>query len=49
MISSKRDRERRAKAIGRWFLSPKKDKTLWLNHMFPIVLVVSFIFYVYSL
>ena len=49
MISSQRDRERRVKATGRWFLNPKKYTTLWLNHIFPVALVVSFMFYIYSL
>ena len=43
------DRERRLKATGKWFKSSKLNKNLWLNHIFPVVLVVGFIFYIINL
>jgi hypothetical protein len=42
------DRERRLKATGKWFQSSIKRK-LWVNHVFPILLTVSFIFYLLTL
>jgi hypothetical protein len=41
-------RERRLKATGKWFQTVKK-KSLWLNHIFPVLLVVGFIFYIINL
>jgi|TARA_R100001509_G_scaffold160137_1_gene127508 hypothetical protein len=43
-----RARERRLKATGKWFKTVKK-KSLWLNHIFPVILVVGFIFYIINL
>tara|TARA_B100000424_G_scaffold250174_1_gene224659 strand:+ start:288 stop:425 length:138 start_codon:yes stop_codon:yes gene_type:complete len=43
-----RARERRLKATGKWFKNAKK-KSLWLNHIFPVILVVGFIFYIINL
>jgi len=42
-------RERRLKATGKWFKKNKNDKNLWVNHVFPILLTVSFIFYLLTL
>ena len=44
-----RARERRLKATGKWFKSDKKNKNLWVNHIFPVLLVVGFIFYIINL
>jgi len=41
-------RERRLKATGKWFQRSTK-KNLWVNHVFPILLTVSFIFYLLTL
>jgi len=43
-----KDRERRLKATGKWFQKASK-KNLWLNHIFPVLLIVSFIFYLFTL
>ncbi len=43
------DRKRRLKATGKWFQTPKVNRRLWLNHIFPILLVIAFIFYVVNL
>ncbi len=40
------DRDRRLKATGQWFQRGKK-KSLWTNHIFPILLLVSLINYIY--
>ena len=40
------DRERRLKATGKWF-QKTKDRTLWVNHIFPILLLISLINYIY--
>ena len=42
------DRERRLKATGKWFQGSIK-RNLWVNHLFPILLTVSFIFYLLTL
>ena len=42
-------RERRLKATGKWFKSNKQNKNLWVNHIFPVLLVVGFIFYIINL
>ena len=36
-------RIRRAKRTGYWLKPIKKDKTLWLYYIFPVVLVISLI------
>jgi len=43
-----RDRERRLKATGKWF-KKSSVKNLWANHIFPILLIVSFTFYLFTL
>jgi hypothetical protein len=43
-----RAREKRLKATGKWFQTVKK-KRLWLNHIFPVLLVLGFIFYIINL
>ena len=43
------NRQRRLKATGKWFQPSKQNKNLWLNYIFPVVLVVGFIFYVVKL
>jgi len=37
------ERKSRMKRTGHWFAPAHKDKTLWLNYIFPIVLVISLI------
>tara|TARA_Y100001970_G_C14154625_1_gene814803 strand:+ start:1093 stop:1233 length:141 start_codon:yes stop_codon:yes gene_type:complete len=44
-----RARERRLKATGKWFKSNKKTKDLWLNNIFPVLLIFGFIFYIINL
>ena len=42
------ERLRRAKRTGKYFdTSTSKPKNLWLNHIFPILLLISFFFYIY--
>tara|TARA_R100000988_G_scaffold90958_1_gene54653 strand:+ start:275 stop:412 length:138 start_codon:yes stop_codon:yes gene_type:complete len=41
-------RDRRLKATGKWFKSTKK-KSLLTNHIFPILLIAGFIFYIINL
>jgi len=43
-----KNRERRLKVTGKWFEKTKK-KSLWINNIFPIILFVSFLFYLISL
>ena len=42
------DRERRLKATGKWF-QKTKVKNLWINHIFPVLLIISLIFYLITL
>tara|TARA_R100001510_G_C7622502_1_gene183078 strand:- start:799 stop:939 length:141 start_codon:yes stop_codon:yes gene_type:complete len=42
------DRERRLKATGRWFQKPKKIDYLWVNNIFPILLLASLFFLLYN-
>jgi hypothetical protein len=42
-------RERRLKAVGRYFQPPKKIKYIWLNNIFPIVLIISLLFLIFNL
>ena len=44
MGTKERDRERRLKATGKWF-KRTETKTLWVNHIFPILLVIALINY----
>ena len=48
ILKMSRDRERRLKATGKWF-QKSKEKKLWVNHIFPVVLMISFLFYLNSL
>ena len=42
------ERLRRAKLTGKYFdTSTSKPTNLWLNHIFPIILLISFFFYMY--
>jgi len=36
------DRERRLKATGKWFAKQQRGR-LWLNYIFPVLLVISLI------
>ena len=47
-LKMSKDRERRLKATGKWF-KKSKEKKLWVNHIFPIILFISFLFYLISL
>jgi hypothetical protein len=49
MTSKQEDRLRRFRATGRWFLPNKKDKTLWLNHVFPVMLFISLLFLILNM
>ena len=41
-------RLRRAKLTGKYFdTGTSKPKNLWLNHIFPIILLVSLMLYIY--
>ena len=42
------DRDRRLKATGSWFQNPKKVKYLWVNNIFPILLLVSLFILLYN-
>jgi len=48
ILKMSNDRERRLKATGKWFQGSIK-RNLWINHVFPILLTVSFIFYLLTL
>ena len=48
ILKMNKNRERRLKATGKWFKKTKK-KSLWINNIFPIILFVSFLFYLISL
>ena len=48
ILKMNKNRERRLKATGKWFEKTKK-KSLWINNIFPIILFVSFLFYLISL
>ena len=37
-----RDRERRLRATGKWF-AKQQQKNLWINHIFPVLLVISLV------
>jgi len=49
IIKMSKDRERRLKATGRFFQPPKKIKYLWLNNIFPVVLIISLLFLIFNL
>ena len=40
--------EHNKEALNKWFQSSKK-KRLWANHIFPVLLVLGFIFYIINL
>jgi hypothetical protein len=42
------DRDRRLKATGSWFQNPKRVKYLWVNNIFPILLLVSLFILLYN-
>jgi len=41
-------RERRLKVTGKWFQKPKKINYLWVNNIFPILLLASLFFLLYN-
>jgi len=41
------ERLRRAKRTGKYFDTNTKPKNLWLNHIFPIILLISLMLYIY--
>jgi len=41
-------RERRFKATGKYFRDTKQNKYLWLNNIFPALLLVSLFFLLYN-
>ena len=43
-----RARERRLKATGKWFKKTKKPKNLWVNNIFPALLLISLFFLIYN-
>ena len=43
-----RARERRLKATGKWFKETSKPKNLWVNNIFPALLLVSLFFLIYN-
>jgi len=48
ILKMSKARDRRLKATGKWFQSVKK-RNLLTNHIFPVLLIVSFIFYIINL
>jgi hypothetical protein len=48
ILKMSKDRERRLKATGKWF-QKTKNKSLWINNIFPAILIISFIFYLITL
>jgi len=43
-----KDRERRLKATGKWF-KKNTNKNLWVNNIFPILLIISFVVYLITI
>jgi hypothetical protein len=43
-----RNRERRLKATGKWFKETTQPKKLWVNNIFPALLLVSLFFLIYN-
>jgi hypothetical protein len=43
-----RARERRLKATGKWFKETAKPKNLWVNNIFPALLLISLFFLIYN-
>ncbi len=41
-----RERRRRLRTTGKWFVKQEKDKWLWVNWTFPLALIISLFFYV---
>ena len=41
-----REREKRLRTTGKWFVKQKKDKWLWINWAFPLALIISLFFYI---
>jgi len=39
-----RNRKRRLRATGKWF-AKQQQKNLWINHIFPVLLVISLILF----
>ena len=48
ILKMNRNRERRLKATGKWF-KKTEQKNLLTNHIFPVLLIVGFIFYIINL
>jgi len=48
-MSKERERERRIKATGKWFQRSSEGKILWINHVFPVLLILGFVLYLYNL
>ena len=48
ILKMSKDRDRRLKATGKWFKKTEK-KNLLTNHIFPVLLMVGFIFYIINL
>ena len=47
-VKHRSDRERRLEATGKWF-QQAKQRNLWTNHIWPVLLVISLIAYLISL
>ena len=43
-----RNRERRLRATGKWF-AKQQQKNLWINHIFPVLLVISLILFLVNI
>jgi len=41
-----RERRKRLRTTGKWFVKQKKDKWLWVNWTFPLALIISLFFYI---
>ena len=43
-----KDRDRRLKATGKWFKKTTQPKKLWINNIFPFLLLISLFFLIYN-
>jgi hypothetical protein len=48
-MNKEQERKQRLKTTGKWFQYSKKDKTIYLIYIFPVLLILSFLFYIINL
>ena len=42
-------RERRKEATGKFFEKQKSVPHIWTNHIYPVLLIISLLFYIFTL